>query len=84
MIISPLIVFNFVHNFDNLLTPIRYIQNKNIEHQKLTTGIISSHWHVWIASLSRYWYIKPVTDIQNEQCLGQQCLITPGKIWFKD
>ena len=82
IIISPLIVFDFVHNFDNLLTPVRYIQNKNIEHQKVTSGTIRSHWHVWIASLSRYWYIKPVTDIQNEQCLGQQCLITPGKIWL--
>ena len=82
IIISPLIVFDFVHNFDNILTPIRYIQNKNIEHQKVTSATINSHWNVWLSSLSRYMYIAPHADLQNEQCLGQHCAITPGIPWL--
>ena len=78
IVVSPLIVFDIVHNFDNILTPIRYIQNKNIEHQKINSTTINSHWSVWLGSLSRYLYIAPVTDLQNEQCLGQHCNITPG------
>jgi len=78
VVISPLIVFDFVHNFDNIATPIRYFQNKNIEHQKVTAGTINSHWVVWLNSLSRYLYIAPQTDLQNEQCLGQHCAITPA------
>ncbi|MCX6732373.1 MAG: glycosyltransferase family 39 protein [Candidatus Roizmanbacteria bacterium] len=78
IVISPLIVFDFVHNFDNISTPLRYIQNKNIEHQKITGATINSHWAVWMDSLSRYLYISPYTDLQNEQCLGQHCTITPG------
>lgn len=78
IIISPLIVFDFVHNFDNISTPIRYLQNKNIEHQKVTSATITSHWSVWLDSLARYWYISPYTDLQNEHCLGQHCSITPA------
>ncbi|MCX6731168.1 MAG: glycosyltransferase family 39 protein [Candidatus Roizmanbacteria bacterium] len=82
IIISPLLVFDFVHNFDNISAPLRFIQNKNIEHQKVTAGTINSHWAVWMDSLSRYLYIAPVTDLQNEQCLGQHCAITPGNKWI--
>lgn len=82
IIISPLIVFDFVHNFDNVSAPLRFIQNKNVEHQKVTSATISSHREVWFGSLSRYLYIAPVTDLQNEQCLGQHCAITPGIKWI--
>jgi 4-amino-4-deoxy-L-arabinose transferase-like glycosyltransferase len=82
IIISPLIVFDFVHNFDNISAPLRFVQNKNIEHQKVTLGTINSHWSVWFESLSRYLYIAPVTDLQNEQCLGQHCAITPANKWI--
>ena len=78
LVVSPLIVFDFVHNFDNILTPVRYLQNKNIEHRQVTSGTINGHWNVWLDSLSRYWYIAPVTNLQNEQCLGQYCVIAPG------
>jgi len=78
LIISPLIVFDFVHNFDNLLMPLRFIQNRNIESRNVTMPTINSHWSVWLGSLGRLWFIKPITDIQNEQCLGQNCLITQG------
>ncbi len=78
LIISPLIVFDFNHNFDDLLMPLRFIQNHNIENRNVTIQSIDSHWGVWLSSLGRLWFIKPVTDIQNEQCLGQNCLITPG------
>lgn len=78
IIISPLIVFDFVHNFDNISAPLRFIQNKNIEHQKVTAATVGSHWAVWMDSLSRYLYIAPYTNLQNEQCLGQHCAITPG------
>lgn len=78
LVVSPLIVFDFNHNFDNLLMPLRFIQNRNIESRNVTIQSVNSHWAVWLQSLARLWFIKPVTDIQNEQCLGQNCLITPG------
>jgi hypothetical protein len=57
IIISPLIVFDLVHNFDNLRMPLRYIQNKNIAHLVVSIATVNNHLTVWLNSLSNYLYI---------------------------
>jgi len=63
VIISPLIVYDLVHNFDNILTPIRMLQTQGSVQ---ITGQLSAHLISFWDSLSRFWYLHPFTSIQSE------------------
>ncbi|MDO8611143.1 MAG: glycosyltransferase family 39 protein, partial [bacterium] len=73
LVTLPLLVFDFVHNFDNLLMPFRYI---TLFFTKHTGGNSEVAWAQLQNSLSRLWYIKPYSDIQNEIQLGVHGIIT--------
>ncbi len=77
IITFPLMVFDVVHHFDNLLAPYRLIFGK---HQEAATKIDSSsiilHTQVLINALGKIWFLKIPDALQNEQCLGQHCIIT--------
>jgi len=79
---SPLIVFDFVHNFSNLLAPFNYFFKGKGEHTAVTIGSIVSHSRVFLSSLGRFWFLKFTTDLQNEHGLGIHGSITPGKSLF--
>ena len=63
VVVSPLIVYDKVHNFDNLRTPIRMLATKG---DVPLSNQISTHFiSIW-NSLSRFWYLQPHTTIQAE------------------
>lgn len=63
VIISPLIVYDLVHNFDNILTPIRLFQTQGGIQ---VNGQFSAHLNSLWNSLSRFWYLHPYTSVQSE------------------
>ena len=63
----PLLIFDFVHNFDNFLMPVRYLakllrfeQNINLRY---SFGQLAN-------TLSRLWYIHPGASLPDELQLG--------------
>ncbi len=75
----PLLVFDFVHNFDNLLMPVRYAK---IFFSSRHEGNFLSGWSQFLNSLSRLWFIRPYSNIQDEIQLGVHGNITPTIIWL--
>lgn len=78
----PMLVFDFVHNFDNLRAPLLFIANRGGGESTLSLASISSHIAVFFQTLGRVWFINLHTNIQNEQCLGAHCIITPAVPWL--
>lgn len=80
IITSPLLIFDLNHNFDNLRAPLRFFQKNKAEQSAAAISLysIKSHLTVFLSSLGRLWFIKPFTNIQEEQCLGTHCRITAG------
>ncbi len=70
----PLLVFDFVHNFDNLLMPIRYAKIFFSSHHEsnLVSGLMQ-----FLNTLSRLWYLRSYTNVQDEIQLGVHGFITP-------
>ena len=60
MIYSPLIVFDFVHNFDNLKTPIRMLQNIGKEIGGLS---FYSNLQTMQSTLTNFWYMDSLPQI---------------------
>ncbi|KKQ38830.1 MAG: Glycosyl transferase, family 2 [Candidatus Roizmanbacteria bacterium GW2011_GWA2_37_7] len=75
----PLLIFDFVHNFDNLRAPLLFIINRGSGEGTLSLSSITSHAAVFFQTLGRIWFMGFHTNIQDEQCLGAHCLITPAK-----
>jgi len=67
VLISPLLVFDKVHNFDNLRTPLRMLTSQsNTSMIDRMPGRLSTTWN----SLSRFWYLRPRTSVQAEMGFG--------------
>ncbi len=79
LITFPLLVFDFVHNFDNLLMPVRYVKIFFSSHHD---GNFFSGWSQFLNSLSRLWFIRPYSNVQDEIQLGVHGNITPTIIWL--
>ncbi|HCX25329.1 TPA: hypothetical protein DHT69_00580 [Candidatus Collierbacteria bacterium] len=69
-VVSPLIVFDINHNFDDLLGPIRYVLSPKTSGSVFGLDQLIYHLNnVWF-SISRALYLKPYTNIQEEHGLG--------------
>ena len=73
LVTLPLLVFDFVHNFDNLLMPIRYLR-KFLDFQN--QGNLTYSFGQFLNTLSRIWYIHPYSNTQDELQLGVHGRIT--------
>lgn len=79
LVTSPLIVFDFVHNFDNLLMPYRTLMGQkraDLEHFSLPGTI--GHTQVFLSALGRMWFIRLNTNPQDEVILESHYGKTPG------
>ncbi|QQS43461.1 glycosyltransferase family 39 protein [Candidatus Roizmanbacteria bacterium] len=72
----PLLVFDFVHNFDNMLGPIKYLFDKSSGAQATTMATINAHVQSMLNALGKIWFMKPGTTIQDEHCLSSHCSIS--------
>lgn len=70
LVISPLIVFDINHNYDNLLGPIRYLLSPKQPETLLGLSVILKNYPVIWRAFSRIWFIRPFTTIQDEMALG--------------
>jgi 4-amino-4-deoxy-L-arabinose transferase-like glycosyltransferase len=92
-VVSPLIVFDINHNFDDLLGPVRYLMSPKTSGSVFGMDQLSYHLHnIWF-SVSRLLYLKPFTNIQEEHGLGAHADMTQpvflvslfvisGLLWF--
>jgi len=66
MIISPLIVFDLNHNFDNLLAPYKIIiQGKKTGLYSFSLTNIESHVNTLLSTLGRIWFVKLNSNLQD-------------------
>jgi len=83
IVTSPLIVFDFVHNFDNLLMPYRtLIREKKADLSAFSGANTISHVKEFLSALGRIWFIKFNTNPQDEVILESHMNKTPGNIIF--
>lgn len=78
LVVSPLIIFDVNHNFDNLLGPIRYILTPKQTDTSFNLLAIPKNFPTIWHAFSRLWFIKPFTTVQDEMTLGVHGAITPG------
>jgi len=78
----PMLVFDFAHNFDNLRAPLLFIANRGGGESSLSMASILAHIVVFFQTIGRVWFINLHTNIQNEQCLGAHCTISPAIPWL--
>lgn len=64
----PLLIFDLNHNFDNFLMPVRYIQKMFLINQGESNVLGASL--QFVNTLSRVWYLRPFSNIQDEFQLG--------------
>ncbi len=69
----PLLIFDIVHNFDNFLMPVRYL-NKFLDYGNQGNFIYGLG--QFLNTLSRIWYIHPFSNTQDELQLGVHGKIT--------
>lgn len=78
---SPLIVFDLVHNYDNLLMPIRVLIGKQqTELSSFTITNTIKHLKLTLSTLGRIWFIKLYTNPHDEVVLESHKNITQGNI----
>ena len=82
VITSPLIVFDFVHNFDNFLMPVKIIfhQGKNSLYPVSITNMLS-HVNLLISMFGRLWFTALHTNLQNI-ALETHTTNIPGNIFL--
>lgn len=67
LVVSPLIVFDFVHNFDNLLMPLRILTTNNGSPSRLNIiGNLTS----LFSTFGRVWFLRLGTNIMNAHGLN--------------
>jgi len=66
--VSPLIVFDYFHNFDNLKMPLRFIQKFLASNQG--GGNVFGNLPAFYKVLSNFWFLRFNTNIQEEFGLG--------------
>ncbi len=76
----PLLVFDFVHSFDNLKAPLRFFTDKKNGVSNFGLDRVIEHTKVYFNMLSRIWFISFNTNIQNEQTLGAHFRLGQGNI----
>lgn len=67
MLYSPLLVFDYFHNWDNLRLPLRLIQG---EHAVSSEGNISDRFQVLFQTLGRLFYLSPYSLTVDENHWG--------------
>jgi len=72
----PLLVFDFVHNFDNMLGPVKYLFDKGSGAQATTLTSINAHVQTMLNALGKIWFMRLGTTIQDEHCLSSHCFIS--------
>ena len=82
LITLPMLVFDFVHNFDNLLAPLRYIFDHNSGASALNIATIQTHFHTLMNALGKFWFMKFNTNIQDEHCISSHCNFTQAHWLF--
>jgi len=83
VVTSPLIVFDFVHNFDNLLMPYRTLTGeKKADLYAFSVTDTISHAKELLSALGRIWFIKMNTNPQDEVILESHMNKTSGNIIF--
>lgn len=80
IITAPLLVFDIVHNFDNMLGPLRYLTGDG-SGVRTSWGSIQSHFMVMINALGKIWFLSLNTFIQDEHCISSHCSIATGQ-WY--
>lgn len=80
LVVSPLIVFDINHNYDNLLGPVRYIFTSKQAASSFTPTVITGNSPMIWRAFSRVWYVRPYTTIQDEMALGVHGNTTLG-LW---
>ena len=81
VITIPLLIFDLVHNFDNLLAPIRYVFTPETGVFGSSIAYIQRHLIVMFSALGKLWFLRFQTNIQDEHCLSSHCNIVQGK-WY--
>lgn len=79
---SPLIVFDFVHNYDNILMPYRILTGQNKELSTLNISNTLNHVKETFSTLGRIWFIKLYTNPQDEIVLESHMNKTQGNIFL--
>lgn len=72
----PLLVFDFIHNFENLMMPIQFFQNLAQKDSSFTLHISEA-----FSALARIWVLDPFGSI-DESVPGAMLLRTSGHIIF--
>jgi len=62
---SPLLVFDYHHNWSNLSTPVRVLENLT-KKQDGSKGYLAAHSQVFFQSLGRLWYMPPFQNNVDE------------------
>lgn len=67
LIISPLIVFDLNHNFDNFLVPFHLLFGGGGKKELYSFSISNmvAHWHTFTNMLGRLWFLKFHTNLQT-------------------
>lgn len=76
IIVSPLIVFDLNHHFDNLLGPVRFILNPKTSGNVFGFHQILGHLFNLLDSTGRLIFMKLFTNIQEEHNLGAHGQVT--------
>ncbi|MBI3619756.1 glycosyltransferase [Candidatus Roizmanbacteria bacterium] len=76
LVTFPLLIFDIVHKYDNLLAPLRFFQLIREPNHSPQLFIIWNHFLVFFNSLGRIIFLSFGTNIQEEQNLGQHGLMT--------
>jgi len=81
MITSPMIVFDVVHNYDNLLMPYRTLVGKQkTELPKFNIPTTVNHVKETVSTLGRLWFININTNPQDEIILESHKNMTKGNV----
>lgn len=77
LVTLPLFIFDLNHNFDNMLMPLRFLQKLLVNKHEATIFVGVSQ---LLNTLSRLWFMKPFTNVQDEIQLGVHGNISPTHI----
>lgn len=82
VITSPLLVYDLVHNFDNLLAPIRFLNADTELNQSFNYARTLVHLNTFLSVLGKIWFTRFNTNIQEEHTLGPHGNLSMGQPFF--
>lgn len=83
VVVSPLIVFDITHNFDDLLGPFRFIFGSHIGGSAFSISKLIFHFQNIFFSSARLFFLNLFTNIQEEHNLGAHGMMTIPNIFLK-